>query len=58
MAAAAAGVTCAVVIGLLWDSRLGIVVGGVVGPFVGLAVPPGRTPEPAATEQGLDGLPS
>ncbi|HEY7828892.1 MAG TPA: AzlC family ABC transporter permease [Candidatus Limnocylindrales bacterium] len=58
VAAAAAGVACAVVIGLLWDSRLGIVVGGVVGPFVGLAVPAGRTPEPDATEPGLDGLPS
>jgi 4-azaleucine resistance transporter AzlC len=39
--AAATGVICAVVIGLLWDSRLGIVVGGVVGPLVGLAIPAG-----------------
>ena len=45
VAAAMAGVGCAVLIGLLWDPRVGVVVGGVVGPFVGLAVPAG----PAAT---------
>jgi 4-azaleucine resistance transporter AzlC len=37
--AATVGVICAVVIGLLWDSRVGIVVGGVIGPLAGLAVP-------------------
>ncbi|MGH2512571.1 MAG: AzlC family ABC transporter permease [Candidatus Limnocylindrales bacterium] len=61
LVAAAAGVVCAVVIGLAWDSRLGIVVGGVVGPLVGLAVPAG--PGPASAEAALapdfdGGLPS
>jgi len=60
VAAAAAGIICAVVIGLLWDSRLGIVVGGVVGPFVGLAIPARPSlAEADLVDPGLDvGLPS
>lgn len=60
VAAAAAGIVCAVVIGLLWDSRLGIVVGGVVGPFVGLVIPARPSPAEAdLIDPGLDvGLPS
>lgn len=37
--AATVGVICAVLIGLLWDSHVGIVAGGLIGPFAGLAVP-------------------
>ena len=37
--AATVGVICAVAIGLLWDSRVGIVVGGLIGPLAGLAMP-------------------
>jgi len=37
--AATVGVVCAVVIGLLVDSRIGIVAGGLIGPFAGLAIP-------------------
>jgi len=37
--AATVGVLCAVIIGLAWDSRVGIVVGGLVGPLAGLAIP-------------------
>ena len=60
VAAAAAGVICAVVIGLLWDSHLGIVVGGIVGPLVGLAIPARPLSGSADDiEQGLEsGLPS
>jgi len=61
VAAAAAGVVCAVVIGLLWDSRVGIVIGGLVGPLVGLAIPPGRRLDAVLAEvagEREDGLPS
>jgi 4-azaleucine resistance transporter AzlC len=59
--AAAVGVACAVVIGLLWDSRAGIVAGGLIGPLVGLAVParPGHPATPAGADASTeDGLPS
>jgi len=61
VAAALAGVACAVLIGLLWDPRFGVVIGGIVGPFVGLAVPaaPRQTTEPGAfAAEREDGLPS
>lgn len=63
VAAAAAGVACAVLIGLAWDSRVGIVVGGIVGPFVGLAIPAGPEGTAGALPVGgidaaEDGLPS
>ncbi len=60
VAAAAAGVICAVVIGLLWDSHLGIVVGGTVGPLFGLAIPARPLSGSADDiERGLEsGLPS
>ncbi len=59
--AAGVGVVCAVVIGLLWDSRAGVVAGGLIGPLVGLAIP-ARAPE-ATLIDGIaaehdDGLPS
>jgi 4-azaleucine resistance transporter AzlC len=61
VAAAMAGVACAVLIGLLWDPRFGVVIGGVVGPFIGLAVPAGPRPTTAlgaiATDRD-EGLPS
>jgi len=57
--AAAAGVICAVVIGLAWDSRLGIVAGGLVGPLVGLAAGgAGRATAPLEIAGDGDGLPS
>jgi predicted branched-subunit amino acid permease len=52
LVAAAVGVACAVGLGLAWDSRAGVVAGGVIGPLVGLAVPrrdPDR-PEPDELE--------
>jgi 4-azaleucine resistance transporter AzlC len=59
--AATVGVICAVVIGLLWDSRVGIVAGGLIGPLAGLAVP-GRSVGATAIEEAAadaaDGLPS
>jgi predicted branched-subunit amino acid permease len=61
VAAAMAGVACAVLIGLLWDPRFGVVVGGIIGPFVGLAVPPGprtTTALGATAAEREDGLPS
>ena len=61
VAAAMAGVACAVLIGLLWDPRFGVVIGGVVGPFVGLAVPAGPEPTTALESIAADrdeGLPS
>lgn len=61
VAAAAAGVICAVVIGLLWDSRVGIVVGGLVGPLVGLAIPSKERFESVLADVAAepeDGLPS
>jgi hypothetical protein len=55
--AATVGVICAVLIGLLWDSRVGIVAGGLVGPLAGLAFPAGAVPEPSLAEvaEPLDG---
>jgi predicted branched-subunit amino acid permease len=61
VAAAMAGIACAVLIGLLWDPRFGVVIGGVVGPFVGLAVPAGPPPASAVgatAAEPQDGLPS
>jgi 4-azaleucine resistance transporter AzlC len=61
LVAAAVGVVCAVVIGLLWDSRVGIVMGGLVGPLVGLAVPSAQPVDAALAELATereDGLPS
>jgi 4-azaleucine resistance transporter AzlC len=59
--AATVGVICAVLIGLLWDSRVGIVAGGLIGPLAGLAVP-GRSVGATAIEEAApdaaDGLPS
>jgi hypothetical protein len=58
--AAGVGVVCAVVIGLAWDSRAGVVAGGLIGPLVGLAIPtnrPARALDEVATERD-DGLPS
>ena len=58
--AAGVGLVCAVVIGLLWDSRAGVVAGGVIGPLVGLAIPikgPAIALDEGATERD-DGLPS
>ncbi len=55
---------CAVVIGLAWDSRLGIVAGGLVGPLVGLAAPGGEAGGSSAAAGPVeiagdgDGLPS
>ena len=48
--AAMAGLVCAVVIGLLWDSRVGIVAGGLIGPLAGLAIPAGTRAEPPLAE--------
>jgi 4-azaleucine resistance transporter AzlC len=59
--AATVGVICAVAIGLLWDSSVGIVVGGLIGPFVGLAVPRGTADELALGNIPVDpddGMPS
>ncbi len=59
--AALAGVACAVFIGLLWDSRIGVVAGGIVGPLVGLVVPAGpraTTSLGAISSDTDDGLPS
>jgi predicted branched-subunit amino acid permease len=59
--AAAIGVVCAVVIGLLWDSRVGIVAGGLIGPLVGLAIPSnaqGATALDEVAGEPEDGLPS
>jgi len=55
--AATVGVICAVLIGLLWDSRVGIVAGGLIGPLAGLAFPAGAAPEPPLAEvaEPLDG---
>jgi len=58
--AAGVGVVCAVVIGLTWDSRAGVVAGGLIGPLVGLAIPtkgPAIALDEVATERE-DGLPS
>jgi 4-azaleucine resistance transporter AzlC len=59
--AAVVGVICAVVIGLVWDSRVGIVAGGLIGPLVGIAIPPGRlapAPLDEVAREREDGLPS
>ena len=49
-------------IGLAWDSRLGVVVGGLVGPLVGLAIPVERATmvrrSSFAADAHEDGLPS
>jgi predicted branched-subunit amino acid permease len=59
--AAAVGVVCAIVIGLAWDSRAGIVAGGLIGPLVGLAIPSkpaDRSPLDQIAQEREDGLPS
>lgn len=54
--AVAAGVICAVAIGLLWDSRAGVVAGGLIGPLAGLALPGGTAPTPLReSAAGSDG---
>jgi predicted branched-subunit amino acid permease len=47
LAAAVAGAVIGVAASLLWDATIGVIAGGVVGPFVGLLVPANATDEPA-----------
>jgi 4-azaleucine resistance transporter AzlC len=59
--AATVGMICAVLIGLLWDSRMGVVAGGLIGPFAGLAIPAGtarETPLAEVDEPFDGGMPS
>src|SRR6185503_19576639 len=45
LVAAISGAVIAVAIGLAWDPAAGIIAGGIIGPFVGMAARPGAEPD-------------
>jgi 4-azaleucine resistance transporter AzlC len=49
--AASVGAVLAVAIGLAWDPAAGIIAGGLLGPFAGMAMRPGNAPEVAAVSE-------
>lgn len=57
IAAAGAGVTIGIAVALAWDPRVAVVVGGLVGPLIGLAMPGPREPEGIAPPAPFGELP-